>query len=250
MFLNEIHEQLCSSELSKLFEGDGATLKPESLPKINAIIQAGILDLNKQFTFKESEILISTKLGKEVYELIPGNAVSSGNPFAFIQDSAEFPFIGDIQQIIKVTDSSGESLFMGTDVPVRHIKESIYGFKPSFYTNRSVGLLTYNTLKLDKNHDFGDLLVRYKARLKPLDFSKAPANIHIEMPDHFLNALVLYVASRKFNPMGSETIGRSMYHEGNNYWSKYLAECQDLKNNIASIASTGEFTNFERGGWA
>jgi hypothetical protein len=49
--------------------------------------------------------------------------------------------------------------------------------------------------------------------------------------------------------MGSETIGRSMYHEGNNYWSKYLAECQDLKNNIASITSTGEFSNFERGGW-
>lgn len=53
----------------------------------------------------------------------------------------------------------------------------------------------------------------------------------------------------KYNPMGAETIGRGMFHEGNNYWSKYQEEVADLKANLGSIASTGESTNFIRNGW-
>ena len=49
--------------------------------------------------------------------------------------------------------------------------------------------------------------------------------------------------------MGAETIGRGMFHEGNNYWSKYQEEVADLKANLGSIASTGETTNFIRNGW-
>lgn len=249
MFLSEVHEQLCSAELSKMFDGDGAQLKPESLPKINAIIQGGINDLNKKFSIRENEVLVRPKLGKDLYELVPANAVSSGNPYAFILDDVTNPFLGDIMQIYRITDSQGCSMWLNQDIAMMHPVDNIFGRRPSIFTFEGINLASYNTLRLPKDHDFGELLVHYKAKMKPLDLTVAPDHCYIDLPDHFLNALVLYVASRKYNPMGSETIGRGMFHEGNNYWSKYQEECNDLKGNLGSIASTGETTNFQRNGW-
>lgn len=249
MFLNEVHEQLCAAEFSKLFEGDGAELKAQSLPKINAIIQGGINDLNKKFSVRENEVLVRTQEGKEVYELVPANAVSSNNPDAFIIDSDEDPFKGDIMQIFRITDSTGKSLWLNTDVAWLVPTDNIFGNKPVMFDYSGVNMLSYNTLKLHKQNSLGDILVQYKAKMKPMDLSVGPEETYIDLPDHFLNALVLYVASRRYNPMGAETIGRGMFHEGNNYWSKYQEEVADLKANLGSIASTGETTNFTRNGW-
>lgn len=250
MFLNEVHEQLCAAELSKLFEGDGIDLKPESLPKINAIIQGGINDLNKRFSIRESEVLIRTREGKDVYELVPANALSSNNPDAFIIDSASDPFVGDIMQIFRITDSSGKSLWLNTDVSCAAPTDNIFGSSPSVFSYASINMLSYNTLKLHDHSKLGDILVQYKAKMKPMNLTIDPDQTYIDLPDHFLNALVLYVASRRYNPMGAETIGRGMFHEGNNYWSKYQEEVEDLKANLGSIASIGETTNFIRNGWA
>lgn len=249
MFLNEIHEQLCAAEFSKLFIGEGQVLDPESVPKVNAIIQAGINDLNKKFSVLEKEILVRPKEDKLVYELIPANAVSSGNPDAFIIDSLQDPYVGDLMQIFRITDSTGASLWLNTDVAYIRPVENIFGVRPGVFDYKGVNLTSYNTLRLPDNHQLGDLLIHYKARTKPLELSKPPEEVFIELPDHFMNAIVLYVASRKYNPMGAETIGRGMFHEGNNYWSKYQEEVNDLKANLGSIASTGETTNFIRNGW-
>ena len=233
-----------------LSEGDADMLKPASLPKTNAIIQAGINDLNKRFSVRENYLLLRTVPEKEVYELIPANAVSSGNPDAFIIDSAADPYTGDLMQILRVTDSTGQSLWLNTDVAHIQPVDNIFGRRPSVFTYDGINMLAYNTLKLHKDAVLGDLLVHYKAKMKPMNLALAPEQVYIDLPDHFLNALVLYVASRKYNPKGAETIGRGMFHEGNNYWSKYIEECNDLKANLGSIASTGETTNFERNGWA
>lgn len=249
MFLNEVHTQLCAGELSKLFEGEGAELAPESLPKINALIQAGINDMNTRFAVREKEILIKTTLEQRVYELVPSNAVSSGNVDGFILDSVQEPFQGDISQILRVTDSTGQSLGLNTDTALLMPVDNVFGTRPSIFTHTGINLTAYNTLKLHHGNDLGELIVHYKARLKPLDFSADPAAVYIDLPDHMLNALVLYVASRKYNPKGAETIGRGMFHEGNNYWTKYLDEINNLKVNFASIGSQGETTNFQRGGW-
>ena len=231
MFLNEVHEQLCSAELSMLFEGEGASLSAASLPKINSIIQAGINDLNKKFSVREKEILVRISDDINVYELIPANAVSSGNPKGFILDSVQDPYLGDLMSIIKVSDDRGEELRLNAD------------------KNRGVCTPAYNTIKLDPKSIKGDMLIKYKARIKPMDLTVSPNNTYIDLPDHFLNALVLYVASRRYNPKGAETFGRGMFHEGNNYWSKYTEECNDLKASLASTGSVGDNTNFYRGGW-
>lgn len=250
MFLIDVHTQLCAGELSKIFDGDGATLTPESLPKINALIQAGVNDINKRFSVREGEVLVRTTYGKQVYELVPSNTVSSGNPDGFIIDTVEDPFIGDISQILRVTDSTGQSLWLNTDVALIQPVDNVFGKRPSMFTYSGINLVTYNTIKLHAESELGDLLVHYKARLKPIDFSGNPEDTYIDLPDHFINALVWYVASRKFNASGAETIGRGMFHAGNNYWTKYMEEINDIKANFGSIASNGESTTFQRGGWA
>lgn len=249
MFLSEIHDQLCAGELSKLHDGDGETLAPNSLPKINSLIAAGLNDLNKHFSLREKDLVVSTKIGKTVYELTPENAVSSSNPYAFILDSREDPFVGDIMQIIGITDTQGNNLWGRYDTVPVNPDANIYANKTAYLNNAGIVLQSHNTFKLAPEREYGDLLVTYKARVKPFDTSLNPEDTFIDVPDHFMNALVLYVASRKFNPMGAETIGRGMFHEGNNYWTKYQEEIQTLKANMASIGSTGENTNFQRGGW-
>lgn len=249
MFLNEVHEQLCSAELSMLFEGEGASLSAASLPKINSIIQAGINDLNKKFSVREKEILVRISDNINVYELIPANAVSSGNPKGFILDSVQDPYLGDLMSIIKVSDDRGEELRLNADTSMHYATEGVFGNNLNIYKNRGVYTPAYNTIKLDPKSIKGGMLIKYKARIKPMDLTGSPKSTYIDLPDHFLNALVLYVASRRYNPKGAETIGRGMFHEGNNYWSKYTEECNDLKASLASTGSVGDNTNFYRGGW-
>lgn len=249
MFLNEIHDQLCAAEFSQMFIGEGSELNATAIPKVNTIIQAALNDLNKHFTIRENYLLLRTKLGKDTYELTPANAVSSGNPFAFIIDSVEDPFKGDIMQIINMKDSNGNSLWMNTDVAYRVPQESIYGRSPDFYTFRGINLLSYNTIKLHQNHDLGDVLVQYKAKAPKFDTTQAPDTVYLDVPDHYLNALVYFVASKWFSPKGNESVGQGMFHEGNNYTQKYINEVNELKANMGSIASMGETTAFQRGGW-
>lgn len=256
MFLKEVHDQLVSSELSKHAAGESGTLNPEWADRINLIIQAGIADLNKLFAIRENELLLRTKLGKDIYELTSTNAVSSGNPYAFIIDSVESPFRDDIMQIFRVTDSNGNSLWLNTDVAYQVPNENIYGVRPNYFVHQGINFTAYNTIKLHKGHDLGDLLVQYKAKAKPLGLIGStgdpldPSEVFIDLPDHFLNALCAYVGSRFFNPAGAETIGNGMYHEGQNYAAVYQNEIKSLKDNLGSIASIGETTNFYRNAWA
>lgn len=249
MLLSEVHEQLCAAEFSLIIDGDGDTLRPESLPKINAIIQAGINDLNKRFAVRENELLLRVSEDKNVYRLTVDNAISN-NPNGFIIDSDDDPFLGDVMQIVRINDSTGASMWLNTDIAAIVPQENIYGTRPSIYTNKGINMLAYDTLKFHRNHTAEDLLVTYKAKLKPMDLRLSPENVIIDLPEHFLNALVLYTVTRKYNPKGAETIGRGMFHEGNNYWTKFIEEIADLKANLGSIASTGESTNFNRNGWA
>lgn len=250
MFLNEVHDQLVSSELSKHAAGESGTLNPEWTDRINLIIQAGIADLNKLFAIRSNELLLRTKIGKNVYELVAANAVSSGNPYAFIIDSPEEPFRDDIMSIYQITNSVGDSMYLNTDVAYLQPNENIYGVRPSYYAHFGINMLAYNTLKLHEGHDVGDLLVHYKAKAKPLVGASNPETCFIDLPDHFLNALCAYVGSRFFNPAGAETIGNGMYHEGQNYAAIYQNLVKELKENVGSIAAIGETTNFYRNGWA
>lgn len=255
MFLNEVHEQLAAAEFSKMhMGGDGSgELNPDDIPKFNRIIQAGISDLYTKFSIKEGELLLRTKIGKNRYELTPNNSFTSGDPFAFIIDSIDNPFLGDILQLVSVTAEDGHEVKLHEDVQIRKTllgTPQLVGLASLTHGHIAVTTPTYNTLQFKEGHNGGDLLVRYKAKAKPLDFSLAPDNVFIELPDHYLQALVYYVAHRMFNPMGSETIGRGMFHEGNNYAAKYKEACDSLKMDLPTNATTGVSTSFERGGWA
>lgn len=249
MFLQDVHDALCAAEFQLSAIGDTGEIQDGKKPLVNTIIQAGITDINKYFTIKEGELLLRTKNGKNKYELIPENAISTGNQFGFIIDSVDDPFTGDILQIQQVHDSRGKSIWLNADTSHRVPTDDIYGYHHGIVQKSGINMVTFNTLKFPEGHDADDYLVNYKAKLKPLDKNADPMTTFLDLPDHYLNALCNYVASRFFNPKGAETIGRGMFHEGNNYWSKYKEEIEALRANMASIASTGETDKFQTGGW-
>lgn len=249
MFLQDVYDALCAAEFQLSSIGDTGDIPAEKKSLVNTVIQAGITDINKYFTIREGELVLQTKVGKNTYELVPENAVSSGNPSAFILDSLDDPFKGDILQIQRISDSTGRSIWLNTDVPYRVELENAFGKYPRALKHSGINMLSYNTLRFAQDHEADSYLVNYKAKLKPIAKDAEPTTTYLDLPDHYLNALCNYVASRFFNPKGAETIGRGMFHEGNNYWSKYKEDIETLRANMASIASTGETTKFETGGW-
>ena len=77
MFLKEVHDHLVSSELTKHVAGESGELNPVWKGRINLIIQAGIADLNKLFAIRENELLLRTKLGKDV-RCVSGDRINVG----------------------------------------------------------------------------------------------------------------------------------------------------------------------------
>ena len=70
----------------------------------------------------------------------------------------------------------------------------------------------------------------------------APQTINIELGATYLGPLTLFVASRVMNPIGLS----NEFHEGNNYFSKYLASIQDIAQqglDIRQITDNDRFTD-------
>lgn len=249
MFLQDVYDALCAAEFQLSAIGDTGEIKPEKRALVNTLIQSGITDINKYFTLKEGELLLRTKNGKNKYELTPENALSTGNQFGFIIDSVDDPFIGDILQITQIHDSKGKSIWLNADTTHRVDTDDIFGYHPGLVQKSGINMVNYTTLKFPEGHEADDYLVKYKAKLKPVERNSDPTTTFLELPDVYLGALCNYVASRFFNPKGAETIGRGMFHGGNNYWAKYKEDIETLRANTANISSLGETTKFETGGW-
>lgn len=250
MYLNDVYFQLASGELSQLSIGQSGTIDPAKQEQVNHLIRAGLNDLNKHFMLREKDLLLRTNEAQKVYVLVPANTVSSGNTEGYIIDDVGNPFLGDVMQIIALTDSYGKTVHLNGATPIQPTSESLYNATYRNHVKENVILQAFNTLKFNDTKNLGDLIVTYKASFTAIPSGADPTTYQLDIPEHYLNALTLYVASRFYNPMGAETIGRGMFHEGNNYWSKYLEEIATLKSNTATLGTTGENTNFYQGGWA
>lgn len=106
----------------------------------------------------------------------------------------------------------------------------------------------YNTLQVPACMPASVLSVVYRAGHPPLnqkDAAKSPEKVEVELPPSHLWPLLLFVASRYFNPMGAGEV----MHDGNNYAAKYEAACQQLHDGGFELGITPGVTRFERNGW-
>lgn len=237
ILLSEIFEILQGAEFNSLSivenEGGEAHVDTKEYNRLIKLVNAGLAELHKRFNLKSGSVMIQTTEGVPKY-VLDSKYAKSTNPDGYILDSVEDPFTDDILEITRITSLEGRELILnnrsrlsqhraGTTVPVNELCESLF-------------TLDYRTVRVPVYLRDSQLLVMYKSsgtKIKDIvdnsgDIIKQPEEVVIELPAAYINALTYYVASRVYNSKGAETIGRGIFHEGNNYRSSYEAEINTL----------------------
>lgn len=234
IYFSELLEQLQSAEFSKvsITDMDTGVIKKESYNRLISLVNAGCAALYRQFELKNSSLLLRTTKGKVRYVLESEQALSN-NPTGYIVDTVDDPFLNDVMEIKAIQDLEGRELILN------NYRERVTTDTQAEYTTRHLGLsfftLDYRTLRIPHGLVGTDLVVNYRCNFVPIkQLEGDPAqfdvtSITLAIPPAYLNALSFYMASRLANAQGAETIGRGIFHQGNNYQQKYEAECAALK---------------------
>lgn len=225
-------------------------LAPKYRNRIVTLINLGVADLHMRFNLKEDVLTLKVTEDIKRYLLTPENAVSN-NPDGYIQDSAAVPFKGNIVEILRIRNPDGAYESINTEKPYIRIGHGVYHNVHSTTTQHAISTPSFNELLFRHIPKEGNYEIIYKADVLdiPLDGLDDLSEITVDLPSSYLNALCYFVGSKIYNPMGAETIGRSMFHEGNNWRAMYEEECKKLGANLAGVRESIATTNFERNGW-
>lgn len=136
-------------------------------------------------------------------------------------------------------------------VVTRHHPHGVPNLRPG--QGCSIHLAAYNAIRVPDDMEPQRLRIIYRAtakRVKKIDDTSLydPTRIFIDVPYEYLQAILFYIASRKFNPNKSGVQGGM--HEGNNYYQKYIAACTLLQDQGAGVEPVGnEGNKFEQNGF-
>lgn len=249
MTLQDIYDQLSYGELSNLFAAangidDTTGLMPSSsYPKILPSIQLGLTELHKRFFLREGQFYVELQPFTRAYLFSDKYAVSNSRSTAdpkYILDTDE-PFSNNLFKIERLLGTYREEVY--------EIAMNERGDPSSIMTPR------YDRIIVPTDPELAPWLkettqidVRYRADHPEINTAlanAAPSTVQIELPPTHLEALLFYIASRLHNPIGMtpETV-----HEGNNYFQRFLASCEELKMQNYEIDDADENTKlWERG---
>lgn len=239
MTLGDIFEHLAYGELSSVFAGnlESGVIRVEDRKRIASHIKLGLTELHKRFLLREGTLVIKTIPDKFTYILdqkyVEGSRCSFNSPEEgdkYILPS-EPPYKNDLFKIERVYDDQNHELEL-----------NIVGRKGALSTPN------YRTLVIPEELSSETLTVKYRQdhpEIEPYLFETAPEHVHIELPQPYLRPLLLFVASRVFDPMGAA----GEYHEGNAYWGKFEGACRELVNLNIQRDPEGETNSFMLGGW-
>jgi hypothetical protein len=239
MYLSDIFDQLAYGELRQVFIDTSSLEGSEGIPKekkrnLFHSIKLGLTELHKRFLLLEKELVVSVIPGKQTYVMDMRYADSnqkSNDAIRYINDQTE-PFKNDLMKIERVLDSSG------------------YEFAINQINNpKAVRVTSYNCLTIPDDYTESTFKVVYRADHPDIPWfmaENAAGTVTVNLPSTHLEALLLYVASRVTNPTGmiADTV-----HEGNNYYSKFLASCDQLKQGGYELDRMEDNTRLRSNGW-
>lgn len=247
MKLSEIFEQLTYGELSQLNIGGGedGAINEANYPRILAHINLGMNALYKRFTLKEGRVRLQLIPGITMYLLNSKFAATnrrSREPVKYIQDTEANPFEDDVQKIEKVMTDSGFELHINNEAEYYSV------FTPSLHSLRVPLDLVDQSMDLTDDLKTQGLNVVYRAGHKNITIGNGffdPARVEVDLPDTHLEALLLFVASRVYNPIGMQ----NEFNAGNNYAAKYEQACQYLEALNLQVDVGSQSTALVRNGW-
>lgn len=266
MNLQEVFDQLTFGELSMLKIGGDETgaIGENDYQKIVGSINLGLTAIFKRFSLKEGRLTLELVPGQTLYPLAGKFAhtreavrqgsvsyemdgippiVDNDNPYLpqFIVDTALNPFMDDVLKVEKVKTISGYEM----NINVANDEYSI--MTPSLTTIEVPQKVLDQGPDLPSELRGNRLTVFYQANhpkiLVKEDFD--PKWVELLLPESHLQALLYFVASRLYNPIGM----MNEFNMGNNWYSKYELECQRLENEGLSVNQSNKEDNFRRNGW-
>ena len=244
MHLGSIFQQLAHGEFSELNFGDGqGVIGPNNFDRMTNMVNLGLAALYKRFKIKEGRVWLQLEEGKYEYILHSDYAVSTKVPKEkYIIDSKGNPFINDINKIEEV--STQEDFKWPLNDPnqpysVITLKQNVLEFPKIFIDDQKnmPEKMRGTLLKVTYRAGHG------AAICCPSYYD--PNMVDVPLPDMYLEALLYFVASRVYNPIGFN----QDFHHGNNFAAKFEAECQRLELMGLQLDSTVMNDRFVKNGW-
>lgn len=228
--LNYLCEQLAHDELSTLaIAGQyNGLLDEKREAQIVSLANSGLLDLYSTFVLKENEVIIQIAEARTVYPLhVAHSSVNGTDAHRFIQDSPDFPFIGDV---LRVTGAVTEH---GCQLPLNDP-----GAPGSIFTPSPA------VVQVPCDCGYDALGITYQAshpKLTPQDM-----DAEIQLPPVLWPALRSWIAYRVFSAIGTEAAKMTAAEHFAAFQRVVdMVKEQDLVSNSQSV-STHKFQN---NGW-
>lgn len=239
ILLSDLTEILVSgdgAQQSYFVNVDGGTFNKAKVNKVINLLNAALADIYKRFIINYDEVVIQTSRDVLDYPITENNVRSLSNPNGFIISFLSSP----IFSISSVSTKDGKQLPLNNNskevFSSRYLMDTGNKYMSAEYNPYTYVLKNYYTLRVPKNLERSELVlsVRTGHKIIPLvpesDIDTFDLkSVEIDLPYPYVNALAYYILHRVSNARGGETIGRGIWHEGNNYQQKYVDECNSLK---------------------
>ena len=213
MKLSDILDALGSSELHTLSCVENGEVTPENYARVVTVINRGLVKLATRFALKKAYLKLQTQVGVTTYVLVSENAVSSGNPTAYIMDTLNNPFNTEgLLEVLSIKDTD--------DCPIA--------------LDGSEGLLrtAVNKLCFKEMLESAEYTVMYSElpkRITGVDDTTNPNSVEVDLPLAYLNALIYFIASSFHSPTLSGLDGTARATLDISYHQKYEVECAMLE---------------------
>lgn len=247
MKLIEIFNHLTYGELSQLNIGGASAgeITEANQAKVVAHINLALSALFTRFPLKFRTV--SLKLDPMISTYLLDSAYAESNtestePVKYLLDS-EDPFTDDVLKIDKVMTDTEYDLPLNDEWNVYSL------FSPT--TNSLYVPNSYlNPPTTSPDWAWTDTLeVSYRAGHRLIDVNADdydPETFEVEIPRHYLQALLYNVASRVHTPFGAGSTG---YVAGDSFLMRYENECLRLETMIRPVEQQGQVNRIQRNGW-
>ena len=229
MTLEDIYNSLSFGELRMLFMSgksiDGPTT--EGMPVATFLqllpsIQLGLTELYKRFSLSEGHFKLVRVDGVDTYHIKELYSMSANPNGAMLYiDDTEMPLQNNLLKLLRCYGTQNDR---SIEIPMNQIANPA-----------AIRTTSYNSMTVPNDPVAAPWLVQtpeievvYRANHPEINkyiANEAPLITDIYLPPSHLEALLYYVASRVFNPIGMVP---DSVHEGNNYAQKFEVACQRL----------------------
>lgn len=221
MRLSTIFSQLETTELNQLSCVDTATkkIRPDKYQAIVDVMNQGLVDLNTRFKFKIGTVTVPMVPGIKIYDLTKYSGEVKGT----------------YMQLHSVKDDRGNSLSVNAFGDRGVNFRSALVMEVPDYMQQVQGIkhvvVEYRSLPRKIQDCFGDI---------------DPELTEVDLPDMYVWALCLYVASRLHTPIGLQ----DGTYRTNAFLGLYNAECNRLEEGGFDLEEVVDNSQFRQGGWA